>query len=316
MPDERLNEGHVYVGHVRREDSGRTVLAHHVLRHPHSDEARWRGHVEAGRVLVNGQRVGVDHVLSEGDRLEYHRPAWEEPVVDPGSVRVLFEDEHVIAVDKPAGLQVLPAGSRLKETLLSVLRGGDPARAEWSPVHRLGRGTSGITLVGKTALARSRLSELFRERRMGKLYLAWVVGADLPDSWCATQRIGPVEHGRVRIHAVTPTGKPSVTYVRTLRRDTARRAALVAAQPVTGRADQIRIHLAASGWPIVGDPLYGASGALLDARPGDVGYLLHATSLRFPHPATGAITRLRCEPPWTPATLDGAIFVSLSRKGG
>jgi 23S rRNA pseudouridine1911/1915/1917 synthase len=315
MPSVRLNEGHVYVGHVRREDAGRTVLAHHVARHPHSDEARWRAHVESGRVLVNGRRVDVDLILCEGDRLEYHRPAWEEPIVDPATVRVLFEDEHVIAVDKPAGLQVLPAGSRLQETLLSVLRGSDPERAEWSPVHRLGRGTSGITLVGKTALARSRLSALFRERRMGKLYLAWVVGEGMPDSWCATQRIGPVEHGRVRIHAVSAAGKPSVTYVRTLRRDAARRAALVAAEPVTGRADQIRIHLAASGCPIAGDPLYGAGGALLDARPGDVGYLLHATSLRFPHPASGRSVRIRCNPPWTPATLDGALFVSLSRRG-
>jgi 23S rRNA pseudouridine1911/1915/1917 synthase len=310
----RLNGGWTYAHRVGVQDSGEPLLAHLASRFPHADEAAWRVHLEAGRVSVNGSPASEDRVLRAGDLVEYRRAPWEEPSIDV-PVPAVFEDEHVLVVDKPAGLQVLPAGSRLQATVLAVVRGDDPARAEWSPVHRLGRGTSGLLVIGKTSLARSSLSAQFRERRLGKLYLAWVTGT-LPDSLRIREPIGPVDHPRGVVHSVAARGKPALTLVRTLRRDAERGMSLVAAEPVTGRPDQIRIHLAFAGAPLVGDPLYAPGAALLDARPGDVGYLLHATSLRFRHPATGAWMRVRCMPPWTPAELDGARFLDILRRRG
>lgn len=312
----RANAGWTYSHRVPPSDDGMPLVAHLAARYRHADEEGWRRHAEAGRVLVNGAPADASLVVREGDLVEYRRPSWEESV-SHAALPVIHEDAHVLVVDKPAGLQVLPGGSRLLATALSVVRGDDPARAEWSPVHRLGRGTSGLLVFGKTAEARSFLSAQFRERTMGKLYLGWVAGVSLPTSLRMREPIGPVEHPRGPVHAVVTggRGRPSLTLGRVLLRDPERGMSLVAADPVTGRPDQIRIHLAAAGAPLVGDPLYAAGCALLDARPGDVGYLLHATALRFRHPATGAWLRLRCPPPWTPAQLDGVRFLDLKRRG-
>jgi 23S rRNA pseudouridine1911/1915/1917 synthase len=153
-----------------------------------------------------------------------------------------------------------------------------------------------------------------------KTYLAWVEGQRLPDSFAARQPIGRLAHGPLQIFAAAPQGKASLTRVRVLRREPAGRdvgddkaadedargstgprteRALVAAQPITGRPDQIRIHLAAAGAPIVGDPLFGAGGTpKSDAPPGEGGYLLHAAALSFAHPASGARVKLRSRPGW------------------
>lgn len=314
MTSSRPNAGFTYVHHVKRADAGIPLVEHLARLFPHADEEGWRRHVEAGRVFVEGQPAAPDAMAREGDLVEYRRPPWEEPVHD-AELRAVHEDEHVLVVDKPAGLQVLPGGSRLLATALALVRGDDPERADWSPVHRLGRGTSGLLVFGKTAEARSHLSAQFRQRTLGKLYLGWVVGTGLPTSLRMREPIGHVDHPRGQTHAVAPRGKPSLTLGRVLVRDTERGMSLVAAEPVTGRPDQIRIHLAAAGAPLVGDPLYAAGGALLDARPGDVGYLLHATALRFRHPATGRWLRLRCAPPWSLAELDGARFLDILRRG-
>ena len=294
-----MNKGYSYRSTVRCDEAGRSVLEHHVLRYPHSDAAAWRENVEAGRVLVNGEVAACALVLREGDRLEYRRPAWTEPDA-PTTVRIVFEDDEVLAVDKPAGLQVLPAGRFLLKTLLGIVRAQDPAREEWTPVHRLGRGTSGLVLFGKTAHARASLSAQFRERRVSKLYLGVVAPSGWPTSFDARHPIGRVEHAGAHVHSVAAGGKPSLTRVRVLRRDHAAGTALVAAVPVTGRPDQIRIHLAACGAPLVGDPLYGPGATLLaGARAGHVGYLLHAVRLRVRHPTSGGWLRLRCPPPWS-----------------
>jgi 23S rRNA pseudouridine1911/1915/1917 synthase len=181
--------------------------------------------------------------------------------------------------------------------LLALVRGSDAARAEAAPAHRLGRGTSGLVAFGKTALGRSSLARQLRELALGKTYLAWVEGARLPSSFAARQPIARIAHGPLTIHAAAAHGRPALTRVRVLRRDGER--ALVAAQPITGRPDQIRIHLAAAGAPIVGDPLFGPGGVpKSDAPPGKGGYLLHAAGLKFAHPKTGALVKARSSPDW------------------
>jgi 23S rRNA pseudouridine1911/1915/1917 synthase len=275
------------------------VLAFHVERYRHSDEAAWRAAIDAGRVLVNGQRVRPEDALAAGDALEFHRAPWREPDA-PESFAVAFEDEHVLVVSKPAGLQVLPAGPFSARTLLELVRASDASRREAAPAHRLGRGTSGLIAFGKTALGRSSLSRQLRELTLGKTYLAWVEGARLPASFAARQPIARIAHGPLTIHAAAAHGRPALTRVRVLRRVGTR--TLVAAQPITGRPDQIRIHLAAAGAPIVGDPLFGPGGVpKSDVPPGAGGYWLHSAGLSFDHPRTGARIRLRSRPHWLAA---------------
>ena len=308
----------MYRTRVADADAGATVLAYHVARFRHSDEAAWRESIELGRVLVNGRRVAANDELRAGDELEFHRPPWREPEA-PERFDVVFEDEHVLVVVKPAGLQVLPAGPFKARTLLELVRSSDVSRAAAAPAHRLGRGTSGLIAFGKTADARSSLARQFRELALVKTYLALVEGARLPDSFAARQSIARVTHGPLQIFAAAEQGKPSLTRVRVLRRERiggasldaeqrstgdpvderAPERALVAAQPITGRPDQIRIHLAAAGAPIVGDPLFGPGGTpKSDAPPGEGGYLLHAAALSFAHPVSGLRVKVRSRPEW------------------
>jgi 23S rRNA pseudouridine1911/1915/1917 synthase len=293
-----VNRGYIYRATVEPVHAGATLLDYHVARFPHSDGATWRVAIEEGRVLVGGARSHSDRILRVGDELEFHRPPWNEEVV-PLEFRVVHEDEHVLVVDKPAGLQVLPAGRFLEHTLLRQVQGSRADRRESAPVHRLGRGTSGLVLFGKHAAARAYLSRQFEDGSARKTYLALVAGTALPLSCRARQPIGPRAHGPLTIYCAEPSGKPSLTRLRVLRRDPAGQRSLVAAQPITGRPDQIRIHLAACGAPLAGDPLFGPGGVpISDARPGEGGYFLHATALRVRHPADGRWLKLRSLPAW------------------
>jgi 23S rRNA pseudouridine1911/1915/1917 synthase len=291
-----VNRGWVYRARVQHADAGESVLAFHVARFRHSDEAAWRTAIDEGRVLVNGKRAAAEQALAAGDELEFHRPPWAEPPA-PGSFAVAYEDEEVLVAVKPAGLQVLPAGPFSERTLLTLVRESDPARRAAAPAHRLGRGTSGLIAFGKTALARASLARQLREFGAVKTYVAWVAGAPLPPTFRARQPIGRVAHGPLTIHAAAERGKASLTRVRVLRCESG--CTLVAAQPITGRPDQIRIHLAAAGAPIVGDPLFGPGGTpKSDVPPGAGGYLLHAAGLSFAHPSSGRRVRLRSWPEW------------------
>jgi 23S rRNA pseudouridine1911/1915/1917 synthase len=292
------NHGHSYRDRVRAADAGRSVLDYHVARFEHSDVEAWRARIERGLVHVNGHPARAQDELREGDELVFHRPPWEEPEA-PLDFRVVFEDDEVLAVDKPAGLQVLPAGGFLEHTLWWLVRASAPGRAGSAPVHRLGRGTSGLVLFGKTNAARAALSLQFRNCTPCKTYLGITEGGPLPDSCIARQAIGRVPHGPLRLYVALPEGKPSVTRIRVLAREPASTRALVAAQPISGRADQIRIHLAACGAPLRGDPLFGPGGGVIsNARPGEGGYLLHATGLRCVHPGSGERLELRSRPEW------------------
>ncbi len=293
-----LNNGYLYRNQVAPADAGLDVLAYHSKRFTHSSRADWRYRIDGGQVRLNGSVVDSDRILAVGDKLEFYRHPWVEPET-PREFRLVYEDEEVLVVDKPAGLQVLPAGLFLNNTLLNLVRSSSTSRAESSPVHRLGRGTSGLVLFGKHSAARACLSAQFQNFRATKTYLARVRGTELPLSCVARYPIGPRTHGPMRIFCADPNGKASITRLRVLARDPTAGSSLVAAQPITGRADQIRIHLAACGAPLVGDPLFGVGGVpTSDARPGEGGYFLHATALSVQHPSTGRRLKLRSHPDW------------------
>lgn len=290
-----LNQGHVYREQIGADAAGRTVLEWLSSKHRHSTREVWAERIERGEVEIDGLVVGGDRVLLAGESLAWHRPGWVEPEV-PVDWRVLFEDEVLVAVHKPSGLPTLPGGGFLENTLLAFVRAKYP---DASPMHRLGRETSGLVLFARTQQARGRLQEAWRGHEVKKTYRALGAGVCLADTLELTTPIGPVAHPLLgTIHAASPTGKPSRSHARVLERR--EEATLFAVEIETGRPHQIRIHLAAAGHPLVGDPIYVAGGIPRDDQPGlpgDGGYLLHAEWLSFLHPTTGRPLTLHDPPP-------------------
>ena len=288
-----MNAGFTYRERIQR--GGATVLAHFLRHHPHSDEPAWRARIEGGEVELDGLRPGPDTVLASGQELVWHRPPWEEPEVDT-RVEVLFEDASLVAVFKPRGLPTLPGGGFLEHTLIALVRARYPGA---SPMHRLGRGTSGLVLFGRTHAAGSALQTAWRDRAVRKTYRALASGLCLEDAFEIASPIGPVPHPWLgTVFAANPQGKPSLSRARVLERR--EDATLLEVEIETGRPHQIRIHLAFAGHPMLGDPLYGPGGLPregLVALPGDLGYCLHAERLAFRHPVTGQPMELWAPPP-------------------
>ena len=297
------NNGYDYPDHITASDSGVTVLAFYARRYPHSTEAEWADKIKRGQVSLAGRPASADAVLARGDRLVYSRPPWDEPDA-PTDFGVLFEDEDVLVLAKPSGLPVLPGGFFLETTLLYLVRRRFGAGA--SPLHRLGRGTSGAILFTRNSRAARPLAKAMFEHRILKVYLALASGTSMPDAFTLDAPIGPVPHRLpATVNAYRPGGRPSTSDVRVLRRYAGRNASLVEVTIPTGRPHQIRIHLAYAGYPLVGDPLYQAGGIPRTdgvdddggPTPGATGYLLHSWKIRFPHPSRGEDVEVVCPPP-------------------
>ncbi len=297
------NKGYHYPDRVPREDEGLSVAAFYSLRYRHSSEAEWRLKIEAGDVLRNGLPAAADDLLERGDTLLYYRRPWEEPEA-PADFAVLHEDDDVLVLDKPSGLPVLPGGFFLERTLLHLVR--ERYGPSCSPLHRLGRGTSGAILFTRNRSAARLLATAMFERRILKVYLALASGTAMPDAFTVDAPIGPVPHGLPKtVNAYRPDGRPSTSHVRVLRRFPGRNASLLEVTIPTGRPHQIRIHLAFAGCPLVNDPLYREGGVPIaggvdddwSTTPGATGYLLHAWKLRFPHPSKGVEVDFVSPPP-------------------
>ena len=261
------------------------ALLDHLARHAHSDRATWAERIAAGEVMVDGKSATPDTVVRAGQKIEWEKPPWEEPSADL-AYAVLYEDEWLLAVDKPGGLPTLPGGGFLEHTLLAVVQARTPGAI---PMHRLGRGTSGLVLFAKDAETASAVQRAWSD--VEKIYRALVVGT--PALGVIDVPIGLVPDPVVgQLYAASASGKRSRSHVIQVR------DGIVDVRIETGRPHQIRIHLAAVGNPLVGDPLYGVGGIRAEgstARPGDVGYHLHAWKLTLAHPRTGE--RLTIEAP-------------------
>jgi 23S rRNA pseudouridine1911/1915/1917 synthase len=289
-----VNAGFEYREEVGEEAAGRTVLAWLAQRYRHSTEAAWRERIAGGEVRLDGDVALAMDVLRPGQRLVWRRPPWDEPTV-PLAFAILHRDDHLLAVAKPRGLPSVPNGGFLEHTLLSRVRRLHP---EAVPMHRLGRGTSGLVLFARTDGARRAVAAEWRRGRVEKEYRALVGGRPGLEAFTVDVPIGLVPHPRLgHVHAASPNGRPAVSHVRVL----AIRGenALVAVTIPTGRPHQIRIHLAAAGHPLVGDPLYveGGGPGPDPGLPGEGGYHLHAHRLALTHPATGRRLELDCPLP-------------------
>jgi 23S rRNA pseudouridine1911/1915/1917 synthase len=291
----RLNRGYEYRETLGPAADGQRLLDYLVRCYPHATAAEWAARIAAGQVLLDARTARPDRVLQRGRELVWRRPPWIEPEA-PRTIAILYEDEDLLAVDKPAGLPTLPGANFLETTLLYRVRTCAPDAA---PLHRLGRWTSGLVLFARNRQARSTLVGQWSTPAVGKCYRALAGGVPAWDELTVTAPIGPVPHAVLgTVHAATPVGKRSLSHVAVLERRAD--AFLCDVRIATGRPHQIRIHLAAAGHPLCGDPLYIAGGRPApDARalPGDPGYHLHSAELRFHHPRTGRELVVGCPPP-------------------
>ncbi|MGC1309686.1 MAG: RluA family pseudouridine synthase [Phormidesmis sp.] len=295
-----MNQGWTYIDRVKSAAVGQTVLAFYTQCYRHSNDEEWQGRIERGQVLLGGRSVSPQQILAKGDELSYYRSPWQEPEVRL-DFEVLYEDEDLWAIAKPSGLPVLPGGGFLEHTVLHQMRQRYPSERP-VPVHRLGRGTSGVMLVAKSQAARAQLSRQFRVRSLSKLYRALVGPAtvdDLPDGFSCPHPIGKLPHHRLGyLYGYDPAGLASRSDGRVLQRRA--HSTLLEVSISTGRPHQIRIHLATAGYPLLGDPLYPAGG-IPDpngsATPGDCGYHLHAHQIAFAHPRTGKTLSVEAQPP-------------------
>jgi len=241
--------------------------------------------LEAGRVKVDGDTFGKSHRLSGGAEVEFEPPERKPEQLTPEEMdlRIEYEDEHLVVVDKPAGLVVHPAPGHSSGTLVHGLltrdiAGGDVERP--GIVHRLDRDTSGLMVVARSEEAHRRLQGLLRRRQLERHYAALVVGHPRSRRGRIEAPIGRDRRDPFRHSLDTDTPREAVTHFEVV--ELLPRHSFLDVQLETGRTHQIRVHLAAIDLPVAGDPVYG--------RPRELGLerqFLHAGQLAFPHPFTG-----------------------------
>ncbi len=255
--------------------------------------------IKAGLVTVNGTAVRASCTVRPGDRIEIASltPAKLFSQVNPtgqppASLEVLFADEELLAVNKPAGMPVHPSPGHPDSTLADLLNATFPDLAKMAEpdgvmragiVHRLDKETSGVMVVARTSFARMVLSQQFKERTVKKAYLAIVRGVVQRDRFTVDRPLGrhPTERKRMSIRSRKPRSARTDFLVLHRFLASADPATLLKAQPQTGRTHQIRVHLAAAGHPCLGDTLYGGRSSSGWTRRGQA---LHALALTIAHP--------------------------------
>ena len=280
-----LNRGYAYTTIVSSKYQGQNLLSHLATLYPHSTPQAWQRKLDNGEVTLDGDAATGGESVALGQTLVWNRPPWTEPDA-PRHFEVLFEDAHLLAVDKPGGLPTLPGGGFMENTLLRLVQMRTPNA---NPVHRLGRATSGIVLFAKTHQAASNLFANWNTPKIQKVYRALGQNIARHDFYEIVTPIGLVPHPLIgSVWAASPVGKPSKSLAKVISRDNG--ATTFEVSLMSGRPHQIRIHLASIGHPLAGDPLYGFTGQPLEnlpGLPGDGGYFLHAQYLKFRHPITG-----------------------------
>jgi len=273
---------------ISAEEEGIRIDKFLTARFPHHSRTYFQHLIEMGCVLINGEPAKKRTIPEEGDEIEVCFQATPTISLQPEAIplEILYEDEHLLAINKPAGMVVHPAPGHWSGTFVNALLahcgkiapGADSLRP--GIVHRLDKETTGILIAAKTLPAHQKLIELFSTCQMKKLYLAICHGR--PPNGTINASIGRHPTHRKEMAAL-PDGRAAITEIQVAAFN--EKMSLVLAKPRTGRTHQIRVHLKHIGCPIIGDSLYG-KGDLCDRQ------LLHAYRLCFDHPITGSPIRL------------------------
>ena len=237
-----------------------------------------------GYILVNGQRTKANQRLNRADRITVGLPPLPvHPLAEPIPLTIIYEDEDILVIDKPAGLTVHPAPGHPSHTLVNAVLAHCPNLAMSNElmrpgiVHRLDKDTSGLIVIAKNDFAREYLTAQFKSRTVTKGYLVLVKGRLSPEQGIIEAPIGRDPHSRRRM-AVVESGKETSTQYKV--RKYLNNYTLVEVTPLTGRTHQIRVHLSAIGCPVLGDPIYGKKSAHLNRQ------FIHAYRLGFLLPST------------------------------
>ncbi|MDJ0740698.1 MAG: 23S rRNA pseudouridine(1911/1915/1917) synthase RluD [Gammaproteobacteria bacterium] len=273
---------------------------------PDYSRSRLQDWIRDGRVSVNGEQRRPRDRVELGDHLALRAVAERQVACEPQDIplRIVFEDEHIIVIDKPADFVVHPAAGNPDGTVQNALLYHDPALAELPRagiVHRLDKDTTGLMVIARSQAARTHLVEAIAAREVKREYRAIVVGS-MPAGGTIDAPIGRHPTQRTRM-AVNPTGKPSVTHFRVL--EHFRGHTLLKVILDTGRTHQIRVHMAHLRHPVLGDPLYGgrlrlpagASEGLKTVLRGFHRQALHAKRLELEHPVSRRPLRFSCPIP-------------------
>jgi 23S rRNA pseudouridine1911/1915/1917 synthase len=264
--------------------------------------------IEAGRVSVDGERRPKRHLVAAGERVLVDEEEGEERAPRPSGaaapVPIVFEDAHLLVVDKPAGMVVHPARGHREGTLAQLLAersgGGEAGRA--GIVHRLDKDTSGLLVVARSEEVHRALKAAIAERRVRREYLALVEGRPPARTGTIDAPLG--RDRRVRTRVSTDTDDPREARTHFELESALPSTTLLRVWLETGRTHQIRAHLLAIGHPVAGDPEYGTPGLLGLGRQ-----FLHAARLAFAHPVTG-------DPIDVSSPLPGDLGAALERAGG
>ena len=239
-----------------------------------------------GYITVNGRVAKVSLKLDVGDKINIIIPPTPPSPLSPEAIplNILFEDDDLLVIDKPAGLVIHPAPGHYTHTLVNAILSHLPNLPDTGNslrpgiVHRLDKDTSGLILVAKNRIAHARLIDQFKERSVVKAYITLVRGRLTPEHGAIEAPIGRDPRNRKRMTVVTGGREARTEYsvIRYIDNYT-----LLEVRPETGRTHQIRVHLSAIGYPVVGDPMYGVKSPHLSRQ------FIHAYRLGFHLPSTG-----------------------------
>ncbi|MCD6390725.1 MAG: RluA family pseudouridine synthase [Dehalococcoidia bacterium] len=251
---------------------------------PQFSRAHLQKLIEQGYILVNGKRAKSNQRLSKVDKITVELPPLVvRPLAESIPLTIIYEDEDLLVIDKPAGLIVHPAPGHPNHTLVNAVLAHCPNLAtsneQMRPgiVHRLDKDTSGLIVIAKNDFAREYLAAQFKSRTVTKGYLVLVKGKLSPEQGVIEAPIGRDPRSRWRM-AIVEAGKEASTQYRV--RKYLDNYTLVEVTPLTGRTHQIRVHLSAIGYPVVGDPIYGIKSAHPSRQ------FIHAYRLGFRLPST------------------------------
>ena len=266
--------------------------------HATLDESFWRAECEAGRVVYQTAPVGPDVVVRSGWRLEHHLPQTVEPQVN-SQVGFVYEDNELLVIEKPAPLPMHASGRFNRNTLIYFLKSAMP-RVPLRIVHRLDANTTGLVVLAKTKSSAASLHQQFLGAQVKKTYLACVAGAPPQEHFVCTAPISrePSTAGSRQVVGDGGAGLDATTEFSVLK-ILEGATALIECRPLSGRTNQIRLHLAHCGFPVVGDPTYNAgdNGIRQSLSVDDAPMCLHAWRLEFQHPSSETNVVFEAVPP-------------------